>query len=155
MSNLPNAAHPPWCLRGPDCVGGNGLHLSRLVGAAVRGDEVIQAGVGLWRMDVGPTSPSGLLLELSADEEVERWPLDLPQSRALVRASPRLLRRLAPPAVHAACPPVRPSHRTAPLGSARLGGTLWVSRLPFDTHNVPLTASGGRRWNATGVSAPG
>ncbi|MFI5833739.1 hypothetical protein ACIA5A_08685 [Micromonospora sp. NPDC051300] len=102
MSNLSNIAHPPWCLRGPDCAGGNGLHLSRLAGTAVRGDEVIQAGVGLWRMDVGPTSPSGLLLEFSAGADVERWPLDLPQSQALVRASQRLLRRLIPLAVHAA-----------------------------------------------------
>ncbi|WP_089156634.1 hypothetical protein [Micromonospora sp. NBS 11-29] len=101
MSNLPNV-HPPWCLRGPDCAGGNGLHLSRLVGTAVRGDEVIQAELGLWRMDVGPTSPSGLLLEFSAGEDVERWPLDLPQSHMLARASQRLLGRLTPGTARAA-----------------------------------------------------
>ncbi|WBB72796.1 hypothetical protein O7602_24330 [Micromonospora sp. WMMD1128] len=102
MSNLSNIAHPPWCLRGPDCAGRNGLHLSRLVGTAVRGDEVIQAGVGLWRMDVGPASPTGLLLELSAGEDVERWPIDLPQSRALIRTSQHLLRHLTPTATRAA-----------------------------------------------------
>ncbi|MEV0002412.1 hypothetical protein AB0H28_09015 [Micromonospora sp. NPDC050980] len=63
---------------------------------------MIQAGVGLWRMDVGPTSASGLLLEFSAGAEVERWPLDLPRSGVLARASRRLLRRLTSPAVHAA-----------------------------------------------------
>ncbi|QLQ39307.1 hypothetical protein [Micromonospora robiginosa] len=102
MSNLSNIAHPPWCLRGSDCADGNGLHLSRLAGTALRGDEVIQAGVGLWRMDVGPTAPSGMLLEFSAGEDVERWPLDLPRSRVLVRASQRLLRRLDPTASRAA-----------------------------------------------------
>ncbi|WFE63973.1 hypothetical protein [Micromonospora sp. WMMD714] len=83
MSNLPNPVHPPWCLPGPACAGSNDLHLSRLIGTAVRGDEVIQVRVGLWRMDVGPTPPSGLLLELSAGSDVERWPIDLAQSRAL------------------------------------------------------------------------
>lgn len=94
MSKLSNAAHPPWCLRNPDCAAANGLHLSRVVGAAVRGDEVIQVGIGLWRMDVGPTPPSGLLLELSAGSDVEQWPIDLAQSRALVHLSGRLLRQL-------------------------------------------------------------
>jgi len=84
VSNLPNPAHPAWCLRGPECAGAGDMHLSRLVGAAVRGDEVIQARVGLWRMDVGPTPPTGLLLELSAGTEAERWPIDLAQSRALL-----------------------------------------------------------------------
>ncbi|MFE9652925.1 hypothetical protein [Micromonospora sp. NPDC006431] len=98
MSNLPNSVHPPWCLRGPDCAGGNDLHLSRLVGTAVRGDEVIQMRLGLWRMEVGPTPPGGLLLELSAGSEVERWPIDLAQSRALAHLSGRLLRRLVPTA---------------------------------------------------------
>lgn len=94
MRNLPNPAHPPWCLRGPDCAGPNDLHLSRLTGTAVRGDEVIQARIGLWRMDIGPTPPSGLLLEFSAGADVERWPIDLAQSRVLAQLSRRLLRRL-------------------------------------------------------------
>ncbi|SCL35865.1 hypothetical protein GA0074692_4202 [Micromonospora pallida] len=94
MANLPSPDHPPWCLRGPDCAGPNDLHLSRLVGTAVRGDEVIQARLGLWRMDVAPIPPTGLLLELSAGEYVERWPLDLAQSRALAHLAGRLVRRL-------------------------------------------------------------
>ncbi|WP_229399752.1 hypothetical protein [Micromonospora okii] len=57
---------------------------------------MIQVGIGLWRMDVGPTPPSGLLLELSAGADVERWPIDLAQSRALAHLAPRLLRQLDP-----------------------------------------------------------
>ncbi|GIJ28622.1 hypothetical protein Vqi01_37840 [Micromonospora qiuiae] len=102
MSKLSNSAHPPWCLRGPDCAGRNDLHLSRLIGTAVRGDEVIQARIGLWRMDVGPTPPSGLLLELSADADAERWPIDLAQSRSLAYLSQRLVRRLGPGSARAA-----------------------------------------------------
>ncbi|WP_328340088.1 hypothetical protein [Micromonospora sp. NBC_00421] len=102
MSNLPNPVHPPWCLPGPTCAGSNDLHLSRLIGTAVRGDEVIQVRVGLWRMDVGPTPPSGLLLELSAGSDVERWPIDLAQSRALAHLSRRLVSRLDPGTARAA-----------------------------------------------------
>ncbi|MFE0589592.1 hypothetical protein [Micromonospora echinospora] len=103
MTNLPSPDHPPWCLRGPDCAASGDLHLSRLLGTAVRGDEVIQARPGLWRMDVGPTPPTGLLLELSAGEHVERWPLDLVQSRALAHLAGRLVRKLGPrPAIVAA-----------------------------------------------------
>ncbi|MEU8263536.1 hypothetical protein AB0C02_23285 [Micromonospora sp. NPDC048999] len=102
MSNLSNTAHPPWCLRGPDCAGPNDLHLSRLIGAAVWGDEVIQVRIGLWRMDVGPTPPSGLLLELSAGSEVDRWPIDLAQSRSLAHLSQRLVRQLGPGSARAA-----------------------------------------------------
>ncbi|MFF5072889.1 hypothetical protein ACFY2R_17305 [Micromonospora olivasterospora] len=102
MSNLSNTGHPPWCLRGPDCAGPNDLHLSRLVGTAVRGDEVIQVRIGLWRMDVGKTPPSGLLLELSAGSDVERWPVDLAQSRALAHLSQRLVRQLDPGSLRAA-----------------------------------------------------
>ncbi|WP_205801124.1 hypothetical protein, partial [Micromonospora thermarum] len=65
----------PWQV----CEGANGLHLSRLLDAAVRSDEVFQARVGLWRMDVGPIPPAGLLLELSAGSEVERCPIGLAQ----------------------------------------------------------------------------
>jgi hypothetical protein len=93
VSNLPKSVHPPWCLRGPDCAGSNDLHMSRLLDAAVRGDEVLQVRVGLWRMDVGPTPPSGLLFELSSGAEVDRWPIDLAQSRSLVHLSRRLLRQ--------------------------------------------------------------
>lgn len=102
MTNLPNSVHPPWCLRGPNCAGPHDLHLSRLVGTAVRGDEVIQVRVGLWRMDVGPTPPCGLLLELSAGCDVERWPIDLAQSRALAHLSQRLVRQLGQSSVRAA-----------------------------------------------------
>ncbi|PWU46578.1 hypothetical protein DLE60_08325 [Micromonospora globispora] len=102
MSNLPNAVHPPWCLRGPDCVGPNDLHRSRLIGTANRGDEVIQVRIGLWQMDVGPTPPSGLLLELSAGCDVESWPIDLAQSRSLAHLSQRLVRQLGPDSIRAA-----------------------------------------------------
>jgi hypothetical protein len=102
MSNLSNSAHPPWCLRGSDCDGANDLHLSRLVGTAVRGDEVIQLRLGLWRMEIEPTPPAGLLLELSAGSDVERWPIGLAQSRSLAYLSKRLVRRLDPSSVRAA-----------------------------------------------------
>ncbi|WP_405113700.1 hypothetical protein OG559_07355 [Micromonospora sp. NBC_01405] len=102
MSNLPNHPHPSWCLRGADCAVSGGLHLSHLIDAAVRGDEVFQVRLGLWRMDVGPTPPSGLLLELSAGEHVERWPIDRAQSRALARISRRLLAGLSSGAMRAA-----------------------------------------------------
>ncbi|MEV4757411.1 hypothetical protein AB0J86_20150 [Micromonospora sp. NPDC049559] len=59
----------------------------------MRGDEVIQVAAGLWRMDVGPATPEGVLLELSVGEHIERWPVDLAQSRALVPVLQRLLRR--------------------------------------------------------------
>ncbi|SCE87905.1 hypothetical protein GA0070558_111123 [Micromonospora haikouensis] len=102
MRNLPNSAHPSWCLRGPDCAVSGGLHLSGLVDAAVRGDEVLQVRLGLWRIDTGPTPPSGLLLELSAAADVERWPIDLAQSRSLVDLSGRLLAGLDSEATRAA-----------------------------------------------------
>jgi hypothetical protein len=92
MTNLSNPAHPAWCLRGADCANSPGLHLSRLVSAAPRGDEVIQVAAGLWRMDVGPVTPGGVLLELSAGEDVERWPIDLAQSRAFAPVLRDLLR---------------------------------------------------------------
>ena len=84
MSNLSNPDHPSWCLRGADCAGSSGLHLSPLVSAAPRGDEVIQVAAGLWRMDVESARPGGVLLELSVGADVERWPIDLAQSIALV-----------------------------------------------------------------------
>jgi hypothetical protein len=84
MSKVPNPAHPSWCLRGPHCAELPGLHFSEVIGVAQRGTEVIQVGAGLWQMDVGPTSPGGVLLELSVGAEVERWPVDLAQARALV-----------------------------------------------------------------------
>ncbi|GAB3808327.1 hypothetical protein [Micromonospora zhanjiangensis] len=90
MNNIPNPAHPPWCLRGPECASSGGLHLSALVSAAPGGDEVFQIGAGLWRMDVGPTERTGVLLELSVGDDVERWPIDLAQAVKLVP----LLRRL-------------------------------------------------------------
>ncbi|WP_428961879.1 hypothetical protein [Micromonospora fluostatini] len=93
MRNLPNPAHPPWCLRGSDCAGRGDLHLSRLVTAAT-GNEVIQLRMGLWRMEIGDCPPSGLLLELSAGAEAERWPIGLEQSRAMVHLSRRLVRDL-------------------------------------------------------------
>jgi hypothetical protein len=102
MRNLPNPAHPPWCLRGPDCMPSGGLHLSGLVNAAPRGDEVIQVSAALWRMDVGPASPGGVLLELSVGEDVERWPIDLAQSANLVPVLRGLLRRAAPGIAQAA-----------------------------------------------------
>lgn len=93
MRNLPNSVHPWWCRRGPDCVNEGGLHLSRLTNTAAQGDEVLQLSAGLWRMDVGPTPPTGLLLELCVGEETDRWPIGLAQSRALAHLAPRLLRR--------------------------------------------------------------
>ncbi|MEV4757436.1 hypothetical protein AB0J86_20285 [Micromonospora sp. NPDC049559] len=92
MNNLSNSTHPSWCLRGPDCADSAGLHYSRLVGMA-RGNEIIQMNVGLWRMDVGPVSPGGVLLEFTLEEDVDRWPVDLAQSHALARLLPRLLRQ--------------------------------------------------------------
>lgn len=92
MTKFFNSVHPGWCLRGPEC--GSGLHLSGLACAAPRGDEVIQVAAGLWQMDVGRVSPSGVLLEFSADEDTnERWFVDLAQSRALVHLMRRLQRR--------------------------------------------------------------
>ncbi|MBB4962337.1 hypothetical protein [Micromonospora polyrhachis] len=44
-------------------------------------------------MDIGPTRIDGVLLELSVGEEVECWPIDLAQSRALVGVLRDLLRR--------------------------------------------------------------
>lgn len=106
MSNLPNSVHPWWCLRGEDCAAdrasGGRLHYSRLVSAAPRGDEVIQVRAGLWRMDVGPASPEGVLLELSAGADVERWPIDLAQARALLPVLRGLLRRADAALSHAA-----------------------------------------------------
>jgi hypothetical protein len=95
VNNLSNPAHPPWCLRGSDCASSGDLHVSRLVSAAPRGDEVIQVRAGLWRMDVGPATPGGVLLELSVGEDVERWPIDLAQSANLVPLLRDLLRRAA------------------------------------------------------------
>ncbi|MEV4845560.1 hypothetical protein AB0K20_20400 [Micromonospora matsumotoense] len=69
MGNLPNpthlvspvrpssSGHPPWCLRGPDCAGPNDLHVSRLLDAAVRGDEVIQVRLGLSRHLISQLDP--------------------------------------------------------------------------------------------------
>jgi hypothetical protein len=57
---------------------------------------------GLWRMEIGPTPPAGLLLELSAGSDVERWPIGLAQSRSLAYLSKRLVRRLDPSSVRAA-----------------------------------------------------
>jgi hypothetical protein len=57
---------------------------------------VIQVGAALWRMDVGPTSPGGVLLELSAGDHVERWPIDLAQSANLVPLLRDLLRLAVP-----------------------------------------------------------
>lgn len=94
MRKRSDPGHPPWCLRGPDCVSPADLHLSRLVGLAPHGHGVIQVRLGLWRMEVGPTPPSGLMLELSAGTEAERWPIDLAQSRALAQVSRRLLHRI-------------------------------------------------------------
>ncbi|HEX5598927.1 MAG TPA: hypothetical protein VFX61_23370 [Micromonosporaceae bacterium] len=96
MNKLLDPAHPVWCLRGPDCA--HGLHFSGLACAALRGDEVIQVAAGLWQMDVGPVSPSGVLLEFSADEAAsERWFVDLAQAKALIR----LMRTATRSAAHA------------------------------------------------------
>ncbi|MCM0675899.1 hypothetical protein NCC78_14545 [Micromonospora phytophila] len=83
--------HPTWCAPESDCAA-TALHLSRLRPVAPRGDEVIQIRLGLWRMDVGRLSPSGVLLDLSAGDEPERWPIDLMQAHALVRVLQDLLR---------------------------------------------------------------
>ena len=63
---------------------------------------MIQVRLGLWRMDVGPTPPSGLLLECSAGEEVDRWPIGLAQSRRLARLSRHLISQLDPHLIRAA-----------------------------------------------------
>ncbi|MCX4386647.1 hypothetical protein OG777_06860 [Micromonospora peucetia] len=83
--------HPGWCAPESGCAA-SALHLSRLRPAAPRGDEVIQVRAGLWQMDVGRLSPSGVLLELSAGDDPERWPIDLVQARVLVHVLRDLLR---------------------------------------------------------------
>ncbi|MEU7998762.1 hypothetical protein AB0B83_26000 [Micromonospora sp. NPDC049060] len=83
--------HPTWCVPESGCAA-SALHLSRLRSAAPRGDEVIQVRAALWQMDVGRLSPAGVLLELSAGDDPERWPIDLAQARALVHVLRDLLR---------------------------------------------------------------
>ncbi|MEO3742190.1 hypothetical protein [Plantactinospora sp. B5E13] len=67
--------------------------MSTLVRVAPRGDEVIQVAAGLWRMDVGPCQPGGVLLESSVGEDADRWPIDSAQARVLVAVLVDLLRR--------------------------------------------------------------
>jgi hypothetical protein len=91
MNNLLNP-HPVWCVGGPDCA--SGLHVSALTCAAPRGDEGIQVAAGLWQMDVGKLTPSGVLLEFSADDEgSERWLIDQAQARSLIQLVQRLQHR--------------------------------------------------------------
>ncbi|MFD0820222.1 hypothetical protein ACFQ0D_18355 [Micromonospora zhanjiangensis] len=59
---------------------------------------MIQVGAARWRMDVGPATPEGVLLELSAGDHVERWPIGLAQAANLVPVLGGLL-RLSTPAV--------------------------------------------------------
>lgn len=84
-------SHPAWCESENEC-GTTALHLSGLWSVAPRGDEVIQVRAGLWRMDVGPAGAEGVAVELSVGEDVEWWPIDLAQARALVRVLNDLLR---------------------------------------------------------------
>ncbi|MFC4107328.1 hypothetical protein [Micromonospora zhanjiangensis] len=49
--------------------------------------------VARWRMDVGPASPDGVLLELSVGADVERWPIDRAQATNLVSILLDLLRQ--------------------------------------------------------------
>jgi hypothetical protein len=99
MRNLSNAAHPPWCLSGPDCSTSPGWRESGLVQADPSGQALIQVGAGLWRMDLEPefTRPpepvGGIRLEFTLGEDVERWPINLVQSRALVPVLQSLLGR--------------------------------------------------------------
>lgn len=124
MDNLPNPPHPPWCLRGASCAHRADLHLSRPVDASVTGREVIQVGVGLWRMQVGPTPPSGLLFELSAGADVERWPVDLAQSRVLARLLPSL--------------PCQPAgHRVPDVGPATAAWSGTSTRWPWSASPCP------------------
>ncbi|MGK5676072.1 hypothetical protein ACSNOB_24910 [Micromonospora sp. URMC 106] len=83
--------HPAWCAPESGCAT-SALHLSRLRSVAPRGDEVIQVRAALWQMDVGRLAPAGVLLELSAGDDPERWPIDLAQARALVHVLRELLR---------------------------------------------------------------
>ncbi|MFG3697413.1 hypothetical protein ACGF5C_05750 [Micromonospora sp. NPDC047620] len=92
--------HPMWCVPESGC-GTSALHLSRLRPVAPRGDEVIQVRAALWQMDVGRLAPAGVLLELSAGDDPERWPIDLAQARALVHVLRDLL-RIAEEAAHRA-----------------------------------------------------
>jgi hypothetical protein len=82
MFSYQEPGHPGWCLGGPDCR--SGVHMSRIRVADPAGREIVQVGAGLWLMEVGKVSPGGVLLELSVDEEPQRWMLSLVQSRALV-----------------------------------------------------------------------
>lgn len=72
--------HPAWCAPESGCAT-SALHLSRLRSVAPRGDEVIQVRAALWQMDIGRLAPAGVLLELSAGDDPERWPVDLAQAR--------------------------------------------------------------------------
>ncbi|MGW0435891.1 hypothetical protein ACWDV4_25530 [Micromonospora sp. NPDC003197] len=102
----PGRCHEPdWC-RERDCAE-TALHQSPLREIAPRGDEVIQVRARLWQIGVDSTRINGVLLELSVGEDVECWPIDLAQSRALVGVLRDLL-RIADRAAARAAGPERP-----------------------------------------------
>jgi hypothetical protein len=113
MSNLPTRAHPPWCLRGPDCAttpDSAAWHSSRLLRvAAADVHPCVDVAVGRWQLDPATTqqaaqlhradmcSPAavlagGVLLEFRLGDDVDQWPVDRAQALALAHLVPQLLR---------------------------------------------------------------
>ncbi|MFV2022206.1 hypothetical protein [Micromonospora sp. LOL_023] len=111
MSNLPKRAHPPWCLRGPDCAttpDSAAWHSSRLLRvAATDVHPYVDVAVGRWQLDPAEirraetraalTCPAaalagGVLLEFRLGDDVDQWPVDPAQALALAHLVPRLLR---------------------------------------------------------------
>lgn len=101
MSNLPKRAHPPWCLRGPDCAttpDSAAWHSSRLLRvAAAHGHPCVDVAVGRWQLDPAQTPQlsqalaGGVLLEFRLGDDVDQWPVDRAQALALARLIPQRL----------------------------------------------------------------
>ncbi|WBB96234.1 hypothetical protein O7553_23305 [Solwaraspora sp. WMMA2059] len=111
MSNLPKRAHPPWCLRGPDCAttpDSAAWHSSRLHRIPAVEHPCVDVAVGRWQLD--PAEPAqaarrqpagmtgtaalpagGVLLEFRLGDDVDQWPVDGAQALALTWLIPRLL----------------------------------------------------------------
>ena len=124
MSNLPTRAHPPWCLRGPDCAtpaDSAAWHSSRLLRVAAANVHLcVDVGVGRWQLDPAetrktaearqatrshpagrssqaPVLAGGVLLEFRLGDDVDQWPVDGAQALALAHLIPQLLRGDAAP----------------------------------------------------------
>lgn len=104
MSNLPKRAHPPWCLRGPDCAttpDSAAWHSSRLLRVPAAEHSCIDIAVGRWQLDSAQLRRAlagGVLLEFRLGDDVDQWPVDGAQALALARLIPqRLLGEAATP----------------------------------------------------------